>query len=383
MKIMIVNTLYSPYKIGGAEVSVQFLAEEFVAMGHNVRIICLHSEKNKKTDIINGVEVVYLPLKNIYWPYGSNDSHGKIKKLIWHFCDSYNLAMARVFRKELIDFEPDVVHTNNISGFSVSIWNEVKRKKIKLIHTARDYYLFHPSSTLYIKEKNLNPDTFSVYIWSLLKKIQSAKVDVFIGISDFIRDFHVDNSFFKRANCNTIYNSVETDLVSKKTSEHTVIGFIGRLTEDKGFNQFCEIAEKLKGKDNIEFVAAGRFNSGCVGEALDKRARDAGIDILGFIPLISFLEKVDSVVLPIKWREPFGRTVVECAMSEKIVLTNALGGVSELEKLLPNIYRIDESTLNNILRLRPRAFSEDEKAIFNKGVIAKAYINAYKITSNV
>ncbi|WP_199635219.1 glycosyltransferase family 4 protein [Serratia sp. PAMC26656] len=378
MKIMIVNTLYSPYKIGGAEVSVQFLAEELVAMGNKVRVICLHQEKNKKTDIINGVEVVYLPLKNVYWPYGSNDSQGKLKKLIWHFFDSYNLVMARVFRKELADFEPDVVHTNNISGFSVSIWNEVKKKGIKLIHTARDYYLFHPSSTLYVKGKNLHPDTFSVYLWSILKKFQSNKVDAFVGISDFIREFHVDNSFFQKARCTTIYNAVEIDVVKKRPSERAVIGFIGRLTEDKGFSQFCEIAEQLKGKDNIEFVAAGRFNSDHAGKALDKRAQNAGIDTLGFIPLIAFLEKVDSVVLPIKWREPFGRAVVECAMSEKIVLTNAFGGVSELEKLLPNIYKIDQSNLNNILELRPRAFSEDEKAIFNKSVIAKTYFNAYK-----
>ncbi|MFN2994118.1 glycosyltransferase family 4 protein [Serratia plymuthica] len=379
MKIMIVNTLYSPYKIGGAEVSVQFLAEELVVMGNKVRVICLHQEKNKKTDIINGVEVVYLPLKNIYWPYGSNDSQGKLKKLIWHFFDSYNLVMGRAFRKELADFEPDVVHTNNISGFSVSIWNEVKKKGIKLIHTARDYYLFHPSSTLYVKGKNLHPDAFSVYLWSILKKLQSNKVDTFVGISDFIREFHVNNLFFQKARrCTTIYNAVEIDVVKKRPSEHAVIGFIGRLTEDKGFDQFCEIAEQLKGKDNIEFVAAGRFNSDHAGKALDKRAQNAGIDTLGFIPLIDFLEKVDSVVLPIKWREPFGRAVVECAMSEKIVLTNAFGGVSELEKLLPNIYKIDQSNINKILELRPRAFSEDEKAIFNKSVIAKTYFNVYK-----
>lgn len=375
---MIVNTLYSPYKIGGAEVSVQFLAEELVVMGNKVRVICLHQEKNKKTDIINGVEVVYLPLKNIYWPYGSNDSQSKLKKLIWHFFDSYNLVMGRAFRKELADFEPDVVHTNNISGFSVSIWNEVKKKGIKLIHTARDYYLFHPSSTLYVKGKNLHPETFSVYLWSILKKLQSNKVDAFVGISDFIREFHVNNLFFQKARCTTIYNAVEIDVVKKRPSERAVIGFIGRLTEDKGFDQFCEIAEQLKGKDNIEFVAAGRFNSDHAGKALDERAQNAGIDTLGFIPLIDFLEKVDSVVLPIKWREPFGRAVVECAMSEKIVLTNAFGGVSELEKLLPNIYKIDQSNLNKILELRPRAFSEDEKAIFNKSVIAKTYFNTYK-----
>ena len=66
---MIVNTLYYPYQIGGAEVSVQLLAEELVRKGHQVRVVCIHKENNKKIANINDVEVVYLPLKNIYWPF--------------------------------------------------------------------------------------------------------------------------------------------------------------------------------------------------------------------------------------------------------------------------------------------------------------------------
>lgn len=104
MKIMIVNTLYSPYKIGGAEVSVQLLAEELVMMGNEVRVICIHQEENRKEAIINGVKVVYLPLKNIYWPYGSNQNQNKVRKLIWHLIDNYNIGMAKLFRNELINF---------------------------------------------------------------------------------------------------------------------------------------------------------------------------------------------------------------------------------------------------------------------------------------
>lgn len=48
MRVLIVNTLYYPYKIGGAEVSVQLLAEELTRKGHQVRVVCLHHEKEKK-----------------------------------------------------------------------------------------------------------------------------------------------------------------------------------------------------------------------------------------------------------------------------------------------------------------------------------------------
>ena len=36
MKILIVNTMYSPSKVGGAEISVQSLAEGFHKKGHQV-----------------------------------------------------------------------------------------------------------------------------------------------------------------------------------------------------------------------------------------------------------------------------------------------------------------------------------------------------------
>ncbi|HFZ1424903.1 MULTISPECIES: glycosyltransferase family 4 protein [Serratia] len=379
MKIMIVNTLYSPYKIGGAEVSVQLLAEELVMMGNEVRVICMHQEENRKEAIINGVKVVYLPLKNIYWPYGSNQNQNKVRKLIWHLIDNYNIAMAKLFRNELIDFSPEVVHTNNLSGFSVSIWNEIKKRKIKLVHTARDYYLFHPGSTLYVKESNIKASSMNVKAWSFLKRLQSKKIDSFVGISDYIRDFHSQNAFFKNAIKETIYNSVEVDLYYRSQAEkHVVVGFIGRLTEDKGFNKFCDIAEEFSGKDEVKFIAAGRFNSDNSGRKLDGRAKRANINVLGFVPVTTFLEQVDFVVLPIKWQEPFGRAVVECAMSGKIVLTNLVGGVSELERMLPNIYDLDKININNIFCLKPKEFSESEKFIFNKRRIAQAYFNIYQ-----
>lgn len=50
MKILIVNTIYAPFKVGGAEVSVQLLAEELVKNGHSVLVVTLHDKANKEGD---------------------------------------------------------------------------------------------------------------------------------------------------------------------------------------------------------------------------------------------------------------------------------------------------------------------------------------------
>ncbi|RTF46874.1 glycosyltransferase family 4 protein [Serratia marcescens] len=349
MKIMIVNTLYSPYKIGGAEVSVQILAEELVAQGNDVIVITLHEGAKRKESKINGVSIVYLPLKNIYWPF-SGHSRGPLSKLLWHIVDNYNPIMGKYFHAELKRFKPDVVHTNNISGFSVAIWGRVKRENIKLIHTARDYYLFHPNTTLFSYGSNASEKSTGVKVWSYIKRRQSRKVDAFVGISDFIRRFHIEAGFFSKSKSTYIYNAVSPSCYEYPvmgSSEEIRVGFIGRLTADKGFESYCQIVEKLKDRGHkVLAFSAGRYGIDKNSEQLKLLAEKNNIEHLGFAKLTDFLSHVDIVILPIKWREPFGRVVVECALAGKMVLTNSVGGITELIALIPTVVDLKEGEIN-------------------------------------
>ncbi|MER3879474.1 hypothetical protein J9A71_28290 [Klebsiella pneumoniae] len=69
MNIVLFNTLYYPYRIGGAEVSVQILAEELVAKGNNVTVVSLSEGLKQERDNICGVKIIMLPIKNPYWPF--------------------------------------------------------------------------------------------------------------------------------------------------------------------------------------------------------------------------------------------------------------------------------------------------------------------------
>ena len=46
MKIVVFNTLYYPYQIGGAEKSVKTLSEEFFNLGNEVLVITLGEKDN-------------------------------------------------------------------------------------------------------------------------------------------------------------------------------------------------------------------------------------------------------------------------------------------------------------------------------------------------
>ena len=65
MKVLIVNSLYHPNVVGGAEKSVQILAETLLANGHEP-VIASTSDKDSIA-WVNGVKVYYIRVPNLYW----------------------------------------------------------------------------------------------------------------------------------------------------------------------------------------------------------------------------------------------------------------------------------------------------------------------------
>ncbi|EMH4030282.1 glycosyl transferase family protein [Klebsiella oxytoca] len=380
MKIIIINTLYFPHHVGGAEFSVQILAETLAAVGHQVKVITLHNEDKRRITVINGVEVVYLPLRNIYWPFEPM-KRSKLARFFWHLMDNYNRRAAKDVGKELDYFQPDIVHTNNISGFSVSVWSAAAMRNIRIIHTARDYYLFHPNTTLYNNGVNQTVRSLSVFAWSALKKHHSKKVSSFVGISRFIMDFHSGSGFFPKAHRTHIYNPVSVPLLRSGFRGDRRVGFIGRLNEAKGFDSFCfavgAIRERLP---EITAVAAGGFSVGKESE-LRGLAERFNVELLGKISLSDFLQCVDIVVLPIKWREPFGRVVIECALAGKIVLARPVGGIKELMEITPNVLDLDSHSIIDLImeeRIVCRDIPARVRALFSPEAIAEEYILEYE-----
>ncbi|WP_273875156.1 glycosyltransferase family 4 protein [Serratia marcescens] len=384
MKVIVANTLYAPYRVGGAEVSVQILCENLVAQGHQVRVLTFHEESHRKVRIINGVEVVYLPLKNIYWPFNNERRSGLLRGL-WHIFDSYNIMSRIQFGRELDIYKPDVVHTNNLAGFSVSVWSAAKKRGVKIIHTARDYYLFHPNSTLFRQGRNQNPRRCSVFAWSLLRKIQSKKVTSFIGISDFIKDFHVATGFFPLAKTNRIYNAVEVSSSSTPDAGTLRIGFIGKLSVAKGFDTFCQYVQLIKARNSEVIAIAAGVYAEEDKSYLETLAATAQITMLGRTTLPDFLAQVDVVILPTKWREPFGRTVIECALANKVILVRPVGGISELLNIIPAIIELHTApTYDELISFihEKRVISAQNRDLFSPRKIAQEYIAEYARVKN-
>jgi hypothetical protein len=66
LKILFVNTLYTPNGMGGTDRAVQVLAEGLTKAGHRVVVVSTAPERGVRTGTVNGVKVYYVGLKNFY-----------------------------------------------------------------------------------------------------------------------------------------------------------------------------------------------------------------------------------------------------------------------------------------------------------------------------
>lgn len=338
MKILIINTLYYPQQYGGAEVSVKLLASNLSKQGHHVRVLSLTKNIDSKS-LIDGVESFYYKLPNIYWPF-EEKKKSIFKKIIWHIVDTFNIKAFLITKENIKEFNPDVVHTNNLAGWSVSVWFAATFAKKPIIHTSRDYYLIHHGSSLYKSGKILNTSKPLIKTMNFPKKLASRLVTGYVGISDFILNLHIKNHFFRKSLTTRIYNAVDIcssefkDIVKHTNIDHKLrVGFIGRLTEEKGFDIFVSLADKFKNK--YDFCAAGNFTSNSKFDVKD-------LILLGHVPITDFLNNVDIIVMPVKWHEPFGRVVVEGAMAGKLVIATPMGGITELSKYFSNVLLVED-----------------------------------------
>jgi glycosyltransferase involved in cell wall biosynthesis len=331
MKILFVNTLYAPFKIGGAEVSVQTMAEGMAAMGHQVYVITLgHHIAVQK---VNGVIIISLKTKNLYHIEDAAQQPG-FKKMIWHLLDSWNPLYKTVIGHLLDRIKPDVVNTNNIQGFSPYLWKIIKSRNIKLVHTMRDYYLMCHNTTMYTKCGDCQQLCTACKITFQIKKKYLGLPDGFVGISNFILDQHNRFNIAKAVPTKVISNGMNTNNKVNPRIKHpvsnVVLGFIGKVNEQKGVDfMFSELA-KISSETPFELLVAGKAEKSFQTMLTKKYTGKFNFTFIGNTDAQEFYQRVDLVIVPSAWNEPFGRIPIEAVAGWTPVCLAYKAGLKEL-----------------------------------------------------
>ena len=92
MKIALINSLYKPYRRGGAEVVFSNIVKELKYDGHDVFVITI-SAKPEKTSyfvtIMDNIRVYRFFPRNIF-SFVDINSQPLWKRVIWHIIDMFN-----------------------------------------------------------------------------------------------------------------------------------------------------------------------------------------------------------------------------------------------------------------------------------------------------
>lgn len=386
MKVCYINTLYYPTQVGGAEKSVQFLAEAVVKNGGQAVVICL-SDKPAIYEH-NGVKVYALALVNFYWPF-ANVNQNALKKLAWHSLDTLNPIMASRVGQILDTEKPDVIHTNNVGGFSVLVWRQAKQRGLKIIHTLRDYYLLCTSTTMFKNGQNCQNQCGSCALFSRPRRQATHLVDHVVGISRFILDKHINAGYFPNAQQSVIFNAYDRPENVPLPEKHSGLrfGYIGRLAPSKGLelliDSFCQVFEK---DDSVELLIGGTGESNYV-QLLKKRVNGDNVRFLGKVVPEQFYPQLDFTVVPSLWHEPLGRVVIESNVYGIPVLAAKRGGISEIVFDGVNGWLFDPAIQNGLGELLKNSVAKKNDfkfevcaasaKVFSSKEIARGYFDVY------
>jgi glycosyltransferase involved in cell wall biosynthesis len=116
------------------------------------------------------------------------------------------------------------------------------------------------------------------------------------------------------------------------TAGDLVLGYIGRLDPVKGIEPAIRTAaayRRATGKA-VSMVVAGEGQAGYVRQlAALADAESLDVDFAGRLDIDTFCGRVDAVLIPSTWMEPFGRVAVEVGSRYRPMLISPTGGLPE------------------------------------------------------
>jgi len=335
MRILLANKFY--YRRGGDCVYTLGLEQLLKGHGHEVALFAMDYPNNEKSEWSR-----YFPSEVRFKP-----GAGMFEALMRPFGTR---QVQRKFSALLNDFQPDVVHLNNIhSQLSPVIAELAHRKGIKVVWTVHDYKLLCPRYDCLKRGKDICEECFSdkrkVLEYCCMKNSIAASIvsycevvkwcrerleqctDAFICPSRFMHG-KMRQGGFASDKLHTLCNFIDisqcvTDDYSLRDDYYC---FIGRLSHEKGVKTLIEAANYLP---HYKLVVIGG------GPLEDKLKSMSGkhIEFVGFKQwneIKQLVGKARFTVIPSEWYENNPISVIEAECLGTPVLGADIGGIPEL-----------------------------------------------------
>lgn len=353
MKIALINSLYKPYRRGGAEVVFSNIAAELKNDGHDIFIITISGKKEKTNFEVSekyGIKVFRFYPRNIF-SFLDIGKKPEWQRLLWHLIDTFNFHSYFQVRKILHQQKPDLVLTHNLKGLGYLTLRAIKKEKIKNIHTLHDVQLADPSGLIIWGKEKQN------WLNKIYAKITRRLFDspyAVVSPSKWLLDFYINYGFFPKSKKLVLPNPLilnAKDFTKKFTDDRVNYLFLGQLEKHKGilllldaFEEFC----KTQSQARLMIVGQGKLET----RLKDKYAGCPWVEFKGFVPheeLDTIFEQVHYTVLPSLCYENSPSVIYDSFKYGTPVIASAIGGAPELIQEGVNGYLFEPANKFNLL----------------------------------
>ena len=353
MKVLMVNKFLHPN--GGSETYIFKLGGQLQKMGHEVQYFGMEHEGR----IVGNHAECYT---------SDMDFHtGGLRKLLYPFQIIYSIEAKKKMRLVLEDFQPDVVHLNNINFqltpsiiYAVRAYEKKCGSRIRIVYTAHDYQWVCPNHMMRIpstgaicfacrggdyiqcsKKRCIHNSKIKSLLGTIEAKYYAKRkaygmVDVIVCPSEFMKK-QLDTDTLLADKTVMMHNFIETDSVSGIDTEQDdskqthvdnrkkdYVVYFGRFSEEKGTKTLLEACNALP---EIPFIFAG------TGPLEDSVGKLPNVENRGFVTgeaLRKLIAGARFSVYPSEWYENCPFSVMESQMYGTPVLVSDLGGAPEL-----------------------------------------------------
>lgn len=333
MKIILFNALYYPHIGGGAEIVFKEQAEGLQKRGYDVVVVTTHGEASTKTEVVDGIRVIRVPYSNLYWAYRVKNKPA-LDKIRWHLKDTYNLTVKKYVEKILDEEKPNLAICHNLCGLSISVWDALRERKIKIIQEIHDQYMTCINSNAFNHGHYCESPCRLCKTFRILHKAKSKCVNSVIGVSEFVLIRFVNLGYYKNAKHYVLHNARSfpiREITYWNQETPLKIGFIGNVSRVKGVDVLVKAFTKTK-IDATLTIAGMASDKPFLEELETYKDRDNRINIVGFMNSQEFYDKVDLVVIPSVWPDTFPTVAFEACANNVPVICSRIGGLPEIIK---------------------------------------------------
>ncbi|CUX62212.1 glycosyltransferase family 4 protein [Agrobacterium genomosp. 13] len=332
MRILQVTSLFSPDRVGGAEIFVEDLARGLADKGHAVAVAAI-SRKQQPAELRDGFAIHRLGYTTPFF-IGDWEQQPGWKRKYYKAAVQLDPRLVRRLAHVINDFRPDVVNTHSLSELTPLIWPMIRRRGIPLVHSLHDFTSMCTNGSLFHDGHICDGSSKKCRTFSYLHRRCQCAVDAVAGVGRDIVDRHVQAGFFTHVPENrraVIWNAIappvsQNSRKPRTAGEPIVFGYLGRIEAPKGADLLIEALHLLP-PQGWRLVMAGRAPSGI--EAYRQKAADLPVEFPGYVEADNFFAGIDCLIVPPLWPEAFGRTVAEAILRGVPVIGANLAGVAE------------------------------------------------------